>query len=81
VASAGTVARSGIPYPLAIEIARQMTAGVGNAIRGPQDGDIAVEPVHRKPAEEALRPASYAIISSRAQPGVAERGATEVSIP
>jgi hypothetical protein len=28
--NADTLARSGIAYPLAIEIARQMTAGAGN---------------------------------------------------
>ncbi len=30
MANADTLAQSGIPYPVAIEIARQMTAGVGN---------------------------------------------------
>lgn len=35
VANADTLTQSGIPYPVAIEIARQMTAGVsnGNAAR------------------------------------------------
>jgi hypothetical protein len=30
MANANTLTQSGIPYPLAIEIARQMTAGAGN---------------------------------------------------
>lgn len=30
MASADTICKSGVPYPLAIEMARQMTAGAGN---------------------------------------------------
>lgn len=30
MASADTICKSGIPYPVAIEIAAQMTSGVGN---------------------------------------------------
>lgn len=35
MANADTLAKSGLAYPLAVEIARQMTAGAGNGATAP----------------------------------------------